>query len=177
MAAAFRWLRNVLLDVRRGVGDESVHELFQAQADLAHPPASLEQSAEFSALHRSVCTCVQATILDVSRGSLDFKLVATIFDDLDKEVSGALDREIARDRRDEKVSWNNCVKEAMSKGVGWAHRWSNRLTSWQPHQVWKHKLSRWSGRPVDLLEAEQERLSTLWQAAPQEPPCLESDVR
>ena len=154
-----------------------MEELQQAHLDLISPPASIDMVADCQALVTSVRTCIQAALLDATRGAPDFKLIAKVFDDLDSEISKALDREISRDRLDDRKSWKLWVKETMSKGVGWAHRWSSRLTSWQPTRVWSLEKARWSGRPIDLLEAEQKRLSNLWHAVPQEPVLLQADLR
>eukprot|EP00959_Pyramimonas_sp_CCMP1952_P407190 8533951-Pyramimonas_sp.AAC.1 len=56
----------------------------------------------------------------------------------------------------------------MSRGVGWAHRWTSKLTSWQPQKVWRLELQTFPGRPSELLQSEATRLAGLWQAAPQE---------
>eukprot|EP00959_Pyramimonas_sp_CCMP1952_P140615 2942515-Pyramimonas_sp.AAC.1 len=55
----------------------------------------------------------------------------------------------------------------MSRGVGWAHRWTSKLTSWQPQKIWRPELQKFSGRPSELLQSEAARLAGLWQAAPQ----------
>eukprot|EP00959_Pyramimonas_sp_CCMP1952_P113824 2379844-Pyramimonas_sp.AAC.1 len=56
----------------------------------------------------------------------------------------------------------------MSRGVGWAHRWTSKLTSWQPQRVWRPELQTFSGRPFELLQPEASRLAGLWQTTEQE---------
>eukprot|EP00959_Pyramimonas_sp_CCMP1952_P228672 4780892-Pyramimonas_sp.AAC.1 len=56
----------------------------------------------------------------------------------------------------------------MQHGVGWGHGCTKYSSSWKPQQVWEASIGRWSGRPYDLLKAEAERLSDIWETTPKE---------
>ncbi len=57
-------------------------------------------------------------------------------------------------------AWKSWVKEAGLSNKGWAHSWTSLKDPWKPTRV--RPGSQYAGRPLEVLQAERERLMAVW---------------
>ena len=93
-----------------------------------------------------------------------------LFDGLQNDIAASVDAELNRDTYSDAARWKSWVEEAMHAGAGRAHRWSKLPRMWAPPAVLTVG-GKWSAHTSDLLAAEAERLSSIWQ-----PECGDGDV-
>ncbi len=145
------WLHNRLLGLHRAISTHAKNGILQEHADLSQRPD------EFVTTHLSgffdKCETVYLAILtDESQGYLDRDLALFVVDHLLSQVGDLLQTERSQAQYSSKKAWKEWVQLTMSKGIGWAHRWSKPPTEWQPQETFH--AGQGSGRPSYLLAME-----------------------
>ena len=163
------WLQNSIDNLYRAISHSVKNGVLMEHVEFCQRPDEFLVNPQLSALYAKCETVFLALLSDERQGYVDRDLSLHVIDHLSTQIREQLSRERGQAHQSARQAWRQWVKEAMSKGVGWAHRWSKPTQPWQPAQVLHN--GKMSGRPSVLLAAETSRLEGLWRcsANPQPP--------
>jgi hypothetical protein len=100
-----------------------------------------------------------ALLQDEAAGVQCTNLNQAAFDHLQQGIAEAMREERAAGHRHYTEAWRDWINTAQAKNKGWLHRWSGLRETWKPTQA----SADFTGKPIDALNHEKDRLSTIWQ--------------
>ncbi len=157
------WLRSWTQDVIgyiTAVG-EGASTALQLREDLMHSPAEFQEKPMLIELHAHARNLMDYVIADELAGFSAPIANETAFRDLLEMIQRAESTEQRLQRAGLHAAWKEWVSDSQAHRKGWAHKWTALRQHWRPRVT----QDGFSGRPLDLLTEESERLQGIWECS------------
>ncbi len=162
------WTQSVIryIQAMRGSSTDTTAEWLSK--DLEDCPAEFRSLPPLIGLHHQAQKLISAMVMDERSGFASNELNLAAFQDFYGHLESAIEDEKRQTRAGHLQAWRNWIKEAGRSHKGWAHRWTALKQHWQP--VRAPPGADFTGRPLDMLQSERDRLSGVWECSdePQE---------
>ena len=143
----------IIADIGEGVSAYTfLEELEACPQECRAIPALIALWQQAQGLARAVLQDEQAGRLCPEANEVAFREFLQVLDDALEEERGHL-------RRDAGTAWGSWILEANNEHKGWAHRWTTVKEGWKPTRA----SPTFTGKPLDALMHERERLCDVWQ--------------
>jgi hypothetical protein len=162
------WTMSVLRYIQAMGGSDSATTAEWLARDLEDCPAEFRSMPPLIGLHAQAKLLIKAMVRDERSGFSSASLNTTAFQSFYNHLESAIEEEKRQVRAGHLQAWRNWIREAGRSHKGWAHRWTGLKQHWQP--VRAPPGADFSGRPLDMLQSERDRLGGIWECSeePQE---------
>ena len=162
------WTQHVLRYIQAMGGSDSATTAEWLARDLEDCPAEFRSMPPLIGLHAQAKLLIEAMVRDERSGFSSAVLNTTAFQSFYNHLESAIEEEKRQVRAGHLQAWRNWIREAGRSHKGWAHRWTALKQHWQP--VRAPPGADFTGRPLDMLQSERDRLSGVWECSdePQE---------
>ena len=131
--------------------------------DLDDCPAEFRQVPGLIGMLQRALVLIGAFVADEASGAACAVLKSTAFQEFYSEVGQAVSEEKEAIKGSHLEAWRAWVHEAGKEHQGWAHRWTSVKDLWKPPRT--QGPTAFSGKPLETLTAERDRLAQVWGAA------------
>ena len=140
--------------------------------DLEECPTEFRETPSLIGLHQRGQALARALAAGADAGTSIADLNVASFQHFYPEVGQAVDEERAAVKHSHVEAWRAWIKEAGRNHQGWAHKWTALREFWRPPKTCGP--STFTGQPLETLQAERERLMTIWNCSEVPPEMMQA---
>ena len=150
------WTQDVISYIT-AVG-ENASSAMHLHEELLNSPAEFQEKPILIGLYARAKDLVHYMMIDENAGFTVPTVNEAAFRDLLSAISDTMQEEQRRQKQELKEAWADWVRDSQAHRKGWAHKWTAIQQNWRP-LVAQHGFS---GRPLDILMEESQRLQHIW---------------